>query len=357
MRGYPKGLCGYSLIEMVVTLALFGIITALMYGTFTVVQRQVALTSSDTSLAAKGERILTFIEDDIRMIGYLLGPDARIPYCTGSTVPPVSPNVITHISSTPYDTLQFITSQPVMISESAECFGNQQALNGGAAPSDYFLTTVDTTVTGSNTVKVDAQSSCFDDISSEDGRSLITFDSLLLSAATIAGIAPKLYYQVDSLQGTSATLTDTLQQDIPHNSTVYVIRQYKYSVTTTGGKRNLVRTSWDRKCGEDPVKLIETSSSSTAAGGVDGFKVEFTYFDAIKNIMVTQATLPPLSQLKTVTVWLLIRSDRIDNNYSDTSTYVMGRSQDKITRGPFNDHFRRLLITKTIEVKNLVSFY
>lgn len=352
---------GFTLLELLMSLSFFAILSAMMYTTFNLIQKQVTITGSDNSLSDKGQRIMAFMEEDIRMIGSLLGPDARIPYCIGSTVPPAAPNVLTYTNGTPYDTLQFLTSIPVLINETSACMATQQDLAGNPR-SDYFLTSVGESVAGGASVNVDAGASCYGDIAvtttpTDTGRSLVTFDSLILSAAAVAGNAPQVYYQLDSL-GTTLTFKDGLQQNVPDNSIVYAVRQYRYWVDTTSGMRNLRRMGWDKACntgGDVTVDLIETSNTANTLGGVDGLKYEFTYLDTISNTLVTQATLPPLTQLKSITVWLLLRSDKFDQNYNNTTAYTLGSTSAKITLGPFNDNYRRVLLYKTVEVKNLAS--
>jgi Tfp pilus assembly protein PilE len=362
-------IAGFTLVELMVSLGFFALLATMMYGTFNLIQNQVMAVGADNGLNDKGQRILTFMEEDIRMIGFLLGPDARIPYCTGSTTPPANPNVIAYTSgsnASPYDTLTFLTSQPVTIAESpATCMTGQKDKDD-VARIDYFLTSIGETTEGSTQIKVDAGASCYSDIAISDpydvvdnGRSLITFDSLRLSAAAIAGSAPQVYYSLSSL-GVLLTVSEAggLQQNIPDNSTVYGVRQYQYLVDTTAGKRNLRRIGWDKNCssGADvSVDLVETVNANTG-GGIDGLRFEFTSIDTLTNTLVTQSALPTsLTELKSITIWLLVRADKPDPALKNPATsYVLGTTATKFTL-PFNDNYRRVLLKKTVEVKNLAS--
>lgn len=357
MLSFNRKKAGFTLIELVVAMGFFTLLGALMYGTFNLIQRQVSATSSQNILMDKGQRIMSFMEEDIRMVGFLLGPDARIPYCTGSTVPPAEPNLISHTKGNPFDSLTFLTSMPVRILETKDC--------EPGAEEDYYLTTVGQSDAGTSLINVDASGSCYDDLkmsspvnSVNNGRSLITFDSLRLSAAAVAGSAPQVYYSLNGL-GNPLSLNETLQQNIPDGSTVYVIKQYQYQVDTTGGRRNLRRLGWDKNCAQGGgviSELVATTNAANSSGGVDGLKFEFTFIDPMTNKLVTSND-PPTSytDLKSITVWLLLRGDRPDPDYTSSQQYILGTSADKITLGPYNDHYRRLLLYKTVEVKNLAS--
>jgi|GEM_PF-1196366 len=359
-------IAGFTLLELMVSLGFFALLATMMYGTFNLIQNQVMAVSADNGLNDKGQRILTFMEEDIRMIGFLLGPDARIPYCTGSTTPPATPNVIAYTSGTnasPYDTLTFLTSQPVTIKEDSTCMTGQKDKDD-VARIDYFLTTIGETTEGLSAIMVDAGSNCYGDLVISDpvdpvnnGRSLITFDSLRLSAAAIAGSAPQVYYSLSGL-GVQLTVAESLQQNIPDNSTVYGVRQYQYLVDTAAGKRNLRRIGWDKDCspGADvSVDLVETVNANTG-GGIDGLRFEFTSIDTLTNTLVTQSALPTsLTELKSITIWLLVRADKPDPSLKKPATsYVLGTTATKFTL-PFNDNYRRVLLKKTVEVKNLAS--
>lgn len=358
---------GFTLVEIVVALGIFAVISGMMYGIFTAVKGQVAVTSTTNALSEKGQRILSYLEEDIRMLGFLLGPDARVPYCTEGVVPN-NPNIIMHNghtlndgatnNTTPYDRFQYLTAQPVPITETSACFSGQAGLGG---TQDTFLTTTTDTPETSVTLNIDATKNCYDDIvlgdtPAENGRSLVTFDSLLLAAAPLQASASQLYYRVTGMTGSTITLDPPLQQTVPRLSTVYLVRQYQYS----SGSRMLVRTQRGRSCGKDSFHLVEATGAKNSAGGVDGFKVEFIFLDTITNSLITLASLPPdgqppLTQLKAVVVWLLLRSDRSDPGHKDTATYTLGTTSDKVIVGPFNDQYHRVLLNKTIEVKNLVS--
>lgn len=383
MKNTVRNIAGFTLIEMVVTLGIFGVVSTMMYGTFNLVGKQVGNISTKNSLSEKGQRILAYMEEDVRMIAYLLGPDASIPYCAGEadglagsgTLPATSP-VLTYTSGTPYDNLMFITSTPVKIKESSTtCMTGQEDCASGSNVGtnnprvDYFLTTQCDAAAGVKDIYVDAGTSCFDDIeyggsAAKNGRALVTFDSLLLSASAVAGSAPQVYYSLSTTPGSTTTLSEALQQNIPDNSTVYGVRMYRYVVDTAGGKRNLKRVGWDKACatGADvTVNLIETTNSANTAGGVDGLKFEFVSIDSISGALVTGSSIPAnLNELKAIRIWLLLRADKPDPDFTDTATYTLGTTANKITLGPYtgaNSHYRRLLLNKTVEVKNLARIY
>lgn len=383
---------GFTLIELLATLAIFGIVSTMMFGTFDIVSKQVGSISAQNSLADKGQRILSFMEEDIRMIAYLLGPDALIPYCNGAndgqggsgTLSATSP-VISFTSGSPYDSLSFITSVPVGLKETTACkslftpgSGAQKDCAGGDNTSagnqdriDYYLTTQCEATAGGTSLFADAGAGCIDDLAlgssaSKNGRSLVTFDSLLLSASAVVGSSPQVYYSLSGAPGSTLTFSEALQQNIPDGSTIYNVRMYRYIVDTSadstaghsGNKRNLKRVGWDANCsiGADvTVNLVDTSNNTNVSGGVDGLKFEFVIIDSITGQLVTAASPPAsLNDLKAIRVWLLLRADKPDNSYTDKGSYALGTTT---TLGPYNDHYRRLLINKTVEVKNLARIY
>lgn len=361
MKGQTVHPAGFTLIELVVSMGIFGILASLMYGTFDLINRQVGSVSTQSSLAEKGQRILAFMEEDIRMIGFLLGPDAQIPYCAGKSdgtdgiLPSLSP-VITHTSGSPFDSLTFITAIPVSIKETTSC-------TPVIAADGYFLLSSNESSAGSQTMQVNASSSCYDDIvisANGNGRSLVTFDSLLLSAAAVAGSAPQVFYPLESIDVAGVKtlkFTQVLEQNVPERSIVHGVRMYRYVVNTAGGGRTLERVGWDKGCatGADvTVNLVETTNSAMTSGGVDGLKFEFLAINTISGALETLSSPPAnLGELKAIRIWLLLRADKPDTGHTDTATYTLGTTGDKITLGPYNDRYRRVLLNKTVEVKNL----
>jgi type IV pilus assembly protein PilW len=70
--------------------------------------------------------------------------------------------------------------------------------------------------------------------------------------------------------------------------------------------------------------------------------------DGAANMYVHPDNLPAGAVVVAVRVWLLFRADQLDASYRDTRTY---RYAGEVL-GPFNDNFHRLLVSKTIQLRN-----
>ena len=60
------------------------------------------------------------------------------------------------------------------------------------------------------------------------------------------------------------------------------------------------------------------------------------------------AAFDPNAEILAVRIWLRIRAERTENGFTDTATYQYADQNV----GPFNDGFRRLVISKTIYLRN-----
>jgi hypothetical protein len=58
--------------------------------------------------------------------------------------------------------------------------------------------------------------------------------------------------------------------------------------------------------------------------------------------------LAPDTEVLAVRVWVRLRAERPENGFTDTAEYVYADRDD----GPFNDAFRRLVVSKTIYLRN-----
>ena len=54
------------------------------------------------------------------------------------------------------------------------------------------------------------------------------------------------------------------------------------------------------------------------------------------------------AEILAVRIWLRIRAERFENGFTDTANYVYADQNV----GPFNDAFRRIVVSKTIYLRN-----
>ena len=84
---------------------------------------------------------------------------------------------------------------------------------------------------------------------------------------------------------------------------------------------------------------------------VQDFQVQLgadTTGDGAANMYVNPGNEPAGAVIVAVRVWLLFQADQIDGSFTDGRTY---RYAGKV-RGPFNDNVHRLLVSKTIQLRN-----
>ncbi|MDY0301576.1 MAG: PilW family protein [Trichlorobacter sp.] len=357
-----KNKAGFTLIELLVSLGFFALLGAMMYGTFDLMSKQVTSTSTHTELTDKGQRVLAFMEEDLRMIGFLLGPDAKIPYCMAN--PPIDSNVIeldadkaekaanTELEDgTGFDRLTFLTSHAIPLEES----DNTCTANNG-----NYLALTDTAEENTTQLNLNVnKAACFKGLENVNGtanaKSLITFDTLRLAASGVVGSDQQLYYTVQNVGAPQLTLKDTepLLQEVPAGSMIYTIRQYRYSAKKYKNEKNedtyrLRRSSSNKACVFD--------STADLVDNLDGMKFEFIIVDPLTDTTETVTELPDsFSDLVAINIWLLLRADSPDPKYKNNTEYTLGTSADSIKLGPFNDNYRRVLLQKTVKVKNLAS--
>lgn len=110
------------------------------------------------------------------------------------------------------------------------------------------------------------------------------------------------------------------------------------------------------------VKLVAGAMTpELVATGVENMQVQYGAVDATGNTQYFNAssisawpsiTYPSWTQVKSVRIWLLVRSDsKEDPGYSNTTAYTMGNVTYTPTVG-VNDQYRRQLYVTTIDMRN-----
>lgn len=340
---------GTTLTELLVAMAVFAGFIALLYPAFTFFKKQSSHVSGKQMLSQRGGQILNYLAEEVKMAGFLVGPASNISFC-GSSV-----GTLNHADGERFDTLDFMTSIPVERKPDA----------AGFKAGEYFLTiSTNDFASGSSSFsaslsKDDMQSSTAVKPRLENrgnARSLITFE-------TLSPTTGKRVYEVADITEKTVTITGSIDQSIPKSSTVYSVQRIRFSVDET---RQLSRDEWGADCGIDTANKIDlTSGNDNMLGGVDGLQYEY-FVRGADNRMTVRSSISSgdLENLAAIRIWVLLRADVPDSGYTNDEKYVLGTLQnpDKpelppitgVTLGPFNDSFRRLLLTKAVEIKNLV---
>jgi prepilin-type N-terminal cleavage/methylation domain-containing protein len=328
-----KNRAGTTLVELMIAMTIFLIFLAVAYPTFTFLGQRMSDVQAKQELTQKGQRILNYMAEELRLAGLFVGATPKVSFCGEGT----ATNSLMHTDGNPYDTLTFLTSEQVL-----------NNTNNAAIP---FLVMNAAAPSGAATIPVNATNANVSglELGTGNARAFVTFDTL---APTIMNRA----YEVTAYDGTSLTISPPLDQALNKGSNVYVVVRKRFDVDTTSAKRNLRMVLWRSDCATNPATLLEAhdKTGGTAWGGVDALQFEYVFNNGT---MQNTIAATDISNVRAINIWLLVRSDFPERDFVNTTTYAVGTSGSAglvpITVGPFNDNFRRMLLSKRVEVKNL----
>ncbi|MBI5846961.1 MAG: PilW family protein [Nitrospirae bacterium] len=330
-----KNRTGTTLVELMIAVTIFLIFLGVAYPTFTFLGQRMADVQTNQELTQKGQRILNYMAEELRLAGLFVGATPNVTLCGEGT----ATNSLAHTNGNPYDSLLFLTSEQVV-----------NKTDNAAIP---FLVMNAAAASGAASISVNATYANVSGLSlggnaTQNARAFVTFDTL---APTILNRA----YQVTSFGGTSLAISPSLDQTLNNGSNVYVVMRKRFDVN--GRDLRIVR--WQSDCSEEPLSLLEAHdrTGGTSWGGVDA--LQFEYFMNDGNIRDTIAA-TDITNVKAINIWILVRSDFPEKDYTNSSIYKVGGATNPdgtvipgITLPAFNDQFRRMLLSKRVEVKNL----
>jgi prepilin-type N-terminal cleavage/methylation domain-containing protein len=338
---HPRSAAGFTLIEVLIAMAIFSILLTILYPTFDSVSKNTGEIGDKEEMMQKGQRVLDYMAEELRLAGLFVGPRPSIYFCSSvNTIDTIMHSEQTSSAQVYSDQVSFLTSERVRTSVANKPFlqVTSNVLQGSSvipvnAPGSD--TTVATSIKQANG-------------STANGHSFITFDTLKPSPQQT------LVYQVLGYSGGNiSSITPTIQQPIINTySNIYSVVRYQFGVDAS---RNLNLVKWNEDCTTKTTPLLQ-SLGAAAGGGVDGFQ------DSLNKVVPVQpyAGQPNpvgldasnIQNVRAITIWLLVRADFKANGFINTNTYTLG-SAYPVTIPAFNDGYRRMLLTKSVEVKNV----
>ena len=129
--------------------------------------------------------------------------------------------------------------------------------------------------------------------------------------------------------GLSLQLHQPLLEDVPVGTEVLGVRAYSYQLEPLAGSKRLLRDDFTAR------DILDDA--------VDGMQFEYLLADA------SLSHLPANPQdVRGVRISLLLRDLRPDLKYTNETIYMLGNQ----SYGPFQDHYRRVVVSQMVEVKN-----
>jgi len=129
--------------------------------------------------------------------------------------------------------------------------------------------------------------------------------------------------------------------DYQLQETVYYVRPF----TTSATESPLVPALYRTRLGAGPAMAAEL-----VAAGVENMQVRYGVFQTNKTtryLSADEIAAADWDLVKSVQVWLLVRSASPDAGYQNNNTYTMGEQDITV-----NDGYRRLLLSSVIELRN-----
>jgi prepilin-type N-terminal cleavage/methylation domain-containing protein len=349
---------GTTLVELLVAMTIFLILMALLYPTFSFLQTKMSSIGDNEALSERGNRLLDYMAEKIRMTGFIIGSNPCISFCGEQLVNSLAvTGAAGFVDGNPYDTITFLTSFPI----ETDAAGIPYLRLTAAALRNANTVTVNTTNVSASYITPVA--------GNNNAKSLVTFDVLKPTYPYGVNQWNGTVYTVSAMAGSTLTFANDpltgsvsenqLAQDINAQSYVYAVRRYQFTVNAA--TRTLQEVGWTAGCltAGETFNLDESAGPGNAWGGVDALQFEYGILQA-DNTIAIQSTLTTddLPNVRNVRISLLLRAAFPTRDYMNTNTYSSNdaTSPDRIGNLPamaFNDNYKRIVMRRVVDVRNM----
>lgn len=301
---------GVTLIELLVAMAISALIGILLIPALSTFQARGLAEISRSDLQDRAGRLIRFIARDLGETAFLVGPTPR-------TVNNESLRLVQ--TSQPGDPLQTFSS--ALIPENrVNAF--YDGLTLVKAVSFYPpIRLVQTAQAGTDTLQLNRRPNR----PPGSSREIYPAPDALNHIALEGGQA---CYGVASADH-SLQLSQALDQTVAKGAEVLGVRAIRYLLKQHGPTHQLRRDNYTS------LEILDDA--------VDGLQFEYLLADG----SISQSPADS-SEIRAIRVHLLVRDLRADRGYTDTRVYQLADQQ----YGPFHDSYRRLIVTRLVEVKN-----
>jgi hypothetical protein len=315
-----------------VALTIFLIFMGLLYPTFSFLQGRMSSINDTEALSERGNRLLDYMAEKIRLTGFIIGSNPCITFCGN---PPPCVNSLDHLEGNPYDTITFLTAVPIETNAANIPYLRITAAAARGATS----VTVNTT---------NVSTSYLDPNGANNAKAMVTFDVLKPTYPYGINQWNGTVYTLSATGGTALTFAgDPLAQDINAQSYVYSVRRYQFSVNAT---RRLQEVGWNSACTNtgETFDLDETLGPGNAWGGVDALQFQYV-LSANPGVYVSALGVDDLLDVRSVRISLLLRAGFPIRGYKNDTDYQVG----PLALLKYNDEYKRILLTRVVDVRNM----
>ena len=323
-RGVKRN-AGFTLIELLIALVLSIVIVGAVYATFNSQQKSFSLTNQKADMQQQGRAAMNLFMRDLRMAGYLV-PSAKAIRVVNNNITsgttPASDEITMLYADQRFDGLTIQTSSgapPTSVTVEVQSGGSfaPDTGNDGYKDKNIILVTKD----GSNSVIRNIIS-----VSDSGTPRIFTLGNL---DSDLTGLSPNFDSTIDE----NATFTGG-------SAYILTIRTYNISSETlyindhTGG-------------GTQPL-----------AEGAEILQFDFDSYNKLTKKHTTLADptsgAHTIDQLRAVQIYLLVKNNTKDPDYTDTTTYHLGASNQPYTPGSSATlkPYRRRLLTTLVRLRN-----
>ncbi len=309
---------GFTLVELLVSVAIMSIISLILYPFFTTFQFQSLSEINKSDLGDRANRLLDYLAEEVRETGFLVTSIPR--YGDDTTLK------IKHFS----DVLTFSSS--IVTGDVA---GGNDSLDVIKAVSFFPRISITEVIAGSpQKVKINRPPDYGTEINNAGSNQALARNNVIFEnhkkiyrVNGIAADSPDIDVDGDGRRDRLLTLQQTLAEPVPVGTEVLGVRAVRFFIDSKG------------------LRSDDYVTSGVLDSNVDGLQIRYFMSDGS---YVDAPTGSAIENIRGVKIYLLVRSGKPDRGYVNAATYTLGSR----AYGPYNDGFRRVQVERLVEVKN-----